>query len=189
MTDPWTRWAIAARDGDRAAAEAFFRATQPQVWRFVANLTSPEHADDLTQETFLRALRALPAFRGASSARTWLLSIARRVAADELRGRARARGHAESLAARDDPAEPVSPDIADEVDLRHLLGHLTPDQREAFVLTQVLGLTYLETAGICDCAVGTIRSRVARARHDLIRHLRGTSRDDQPNFGAQDGPS
>ncbi|MGH9034928.1 MAG: sigma factor-like helix-turn-helix DNA-binding protein, partial [Acidimicrobiia bacterium] len=52
-----------------------------------------------------------------------------------------------------------------------LLAGLDPDRRQAFVLTQVLGLSYGETAAVCDCPVGTIRSRVARARADLIARL------------------
>jgi RNA polymerase sigma-70 factor (ECF subfamily) len=60
--------------------------------------------------------------------------------------------------------------------LRHLLDTLAPDRREAFIATQVLGLSYAEAAEVCGCPVGTIRSRVARAREDLVT----TYRQDQP---------
>jgi RNA polymerase sigma-70 factor (ECF subfamily) len=66
------------------------------------------------------------------------------------------------------------------VALHALLAELDPDRRLAFVLTQVLGLSYLEVAEICDCPVGTIRSRVARARDDLIAHL---AAQDRPTGG------
>lgn len=52
--------------------------------------------------------------------------------------------------------------------LRRLVDALDPDRRDAFVLTQLLGLTYAEAADVCGCPVGTIRSRVARAREDLV---------------------
>ena len=87
--DEITRWALAAKAGDRAAAEAFVRATQRDVQRMLAHLSGPAEADDLSQETFLRAMRSLPRFAGRSSARTWLLSIARRVAVDHVRAAVR----------------------------------------------------------------------------------------------------
>ena len=83
--DAATHWALAARDGDPAAQAAFVRATQSEVWRLAAALVDPDAADDLAQETYLRAFRALPAFEGRSSARTWLLGITRRTCADHLR--------------------------------------------------------------------------------------------------------
>jgi RNA polymerase sigma-70 factor (ECF subfamily) len=95
--------------------------------------------------------------------RTWLLSIARRVAADELRRRARRPAGAAV------PSETAGePDVAGEVGARDLLRRLSPERREAFVLTQIVGLGYAEAAELAGCPVGTIRSRVARARDDLI---------------------
>ena len=70
--------------GDREAA-ATSSAHASAVWRFVAHLAGPADADDLTQETYLRALASLPRFAGRSCARTWLLSIARRVVIDRYR--------------------------------------------------------------------------------------------------------
>ena len=89
--EPATHWALAARSGDPTAQAAFVRATQAEVWRFAAALVDPDAADDLTQETYLRAFRALPGFEGRSSARTWLLGIARRACADHLRAVIRRR--------------------------------------------------------------------------------------------------
>ncbi|HET9256459.1 MAG TPA: sigma factor, partial [Pseudonocardiaceae bacterium] len=70
-----TALALAASAGDRDALAAFIRATQRDVFRFLSHLSDRDEAEDLTQETYLRALRALPGFAGRSSARTWLLSI------------------------------------------------------------------------------------------------------------------
>ncbi len=171
--DETTRLLLAARDGDRFSLAAWIRRTQPEVWRLCSHLVDHQAADDLTQETYLRAWRALPAFRGHSSARTWLLAIARRTCADALRLRTRQR----RLAARLTPS-PAQPDPADEFALHALLRTLDPDRREAFVLTQLLGLSYDQTAQICGCPVGTIRSRVARARTHLITSLQAAERKD-----------
>jgi RNA polymerase sigma-70 factor, ECF subfamily len=170
-----TAWAIAAGRGDRAALTAFVRATQQDVHRFVAHLTSPREADDLAQETYLRALRALPGFEGRSSARTWLLSVARHTAIDAIRSsarRPRTDGGGEWEALADGARRGGAHSAAHEaVLLRALVAELDPDRRAAFVLTQVLDLGYAEAAEVCGCPVGTIRSRVARAREDLVAAL------------------
>jgi RNA polymerase sigma-70 factor (ECF subfamily) len=166
--DPLTRLAVAARDGDRAALAAFVERAQADVWRFCAHQLGREHADDATQETFLRAIGALRSFRGESSARTWLLSIARRVCADVIRRTVRRRNLFRRVTAQ--PHETTfAPQV--EAELDDLLGDLHPDRRQAFVLTQVLGLSYDEAAEVCACPVGTIRSRVARARAELVGRL------------------
>ena len=165
--DPTTELALRARAGDPVAQAAFVRATQAEVWRFAAALVDPGSADDLTQETFLRAFRALPAFEGRSTVRTWLLGIARRACADHLRAVVRRRRLDVRLAAQawtDGPA----PDPAHRLGAADLLRGLSEERRTAFVLTQVLGLSYAEAAAVEDVPVGTIRSRVARARDELV---------------------
>jgi RNA polymerase sigma-70 factor (ECF subfamily) len=161
--DDATRLLIAARDGDDAAFEGVVRLTQPDVWRFCAYLSSPAEADDLTQDCYLRAYRSMGRYRGESSARSWLLAIARHTAADHVRAAQRRR----RLLARLRPA-PDQPDASGEVALHDLVAQLGPERRAAFVLTQILGFSYADAATICACEVGTIRSRVARARQDLI---------------------
>jgi RNA polymerase sigma-70 factor, ECF subfamily len=159
--DEWTRLAYAARSGaDRPALEAFVRATQQDVWRLCAHLGDRDRADDLAQETYVRVLRSLPAFRGESSVRAWLFSIVRRVVADDIALRQRSRRERCETVHR----EVASPDHQGSVALRDLIGCLDPERRAAFVLTQVLGYSYAEAADVCDVPVGTIRSRVARAR-------------------------
>lgn len=169
-----TRLALAARGGDPVARDRFVRATQRDVWRFVAYLAGVQAADDLTQETYLRALGSLPRFSGKSSARTWLLSIARRVAVDDYRAaRVRPRrADVEDWQDAADRAHRPGPGFDDGVALAGLLDGLAEERRTAFVLTQVFGLTYGEAAQVCRCPVGTIRSRVARAREDLATLLR-----------------
>jgi RNA polymerase sigma-70 factor (ECF subfamily) len=167
--DPLTVVLSAAGRGDHQALISFIRDTQADVWRFAAHLIDPQSADDLTQETYLRAVRAAPSFGGRSSARTWLLAIAHRVCMDELRVRTRRRRR-DALLPWAAPAR-VAPDVAGEVTATALVADLDPDRRTAFVLTQLIGLSYEEAAQAADCPVGTIRSRVARARADLVQAL------------------
>ena len=165
--DAATDLALRARARDAGAQAAFVRATQTEVWRFTAALVDPGAADDLTQETFLRAFRALPGFEGRSSVRTWLLGIARRVCADHLRAVVRRRRLDARLAAQAWMDVPQG-DPAHRLGTADLLRALSGERRTAFVLTQVLGLSYAEAAAVEDVPVGTIRSRVARAREDLV---------------------
>ncbi|WP_405982462.1 sigma-70 family RNA polymerase sigma factor [Streptomyces sp. NBC_00158] len=173
-----TRLALAARDGDPAKADRLVRALHRDVWRYVAYLSADaQAADDLTQDVFLRALAALPRFEGRSSARTWILSIARRTVVDSVR-RAAARPR---LSDRDDwqaaaeRSQPHGlPGFDDGIALAELLAAVPAERREAFVLTQLVGLPYAEAAVAAGCPIGTVRSRVARARTTLMGLLEDT---------------
>ena len=164
-----TALALAAAEGNAKALEAFVKATQQDVWRFVTYLSDARSADDLTQETFLRAIGAIRHFAGRSSARTWLLAIARRAVAVHFR-------HIQSrpLTTYDANAEHLpdgdnhSRGFEDLVEVTAMIADLATDQREALLLTQLLGLSYADAAAVCGCPVGTIRSRVARARGALL---------------------
>jgi RNA polymerase sigma-70 factor, ECF subfamily len=168
--DELTRLAIDAGRGDEVALEGFVRRSQAEVWRLAAHLVDRDSADDVTQEVFLRAIPALARFRGDAPARLWLLSIARRTCADEIRRRTRRRRWAGTVRSVEadglDPAQ--DGDATAGTDLGMLVDALSEDRRVAFILTQLLGLTYDEAAGVCGVPVGTIRSRVARARIDLV---------------------
>jgi RNA polymerase sigma-70 factor (ECF subfamily) len=165
--DELTALAHAAGRGDHAALARLVRETQGEVWRLCAHLVDPAAADDLAQDTYLRAIPALRGFRGDASVRTWLLAIARRVCAAEISVRSRDRRLAVRLAATPSGALASAPGPGGQVEVGLLLAALEPDRRAAFVLTQMLGCSYAEAAAICGCPVGTIRSRVARAREDL----------------------
>jgi RNA polymerase sigma-70 factor, ECF subfamily len=171
--DELTVLALAAGKGDRAALDRFVRATQREVWRLVAHLADVGLADDLTQETYLRAIPSLSRFAARASARTWLLSIARRVVVDHIRTvqsrprTTRSVDWTEAADQRQAATHRRAAGFEDMVELNVLLAQLLPERREALVLTQVLGLSYAEVAEVCRCPVGTVRSRVARARDDL----------------------
>ncbi len=101
-------------------------------------------------------------FRGDGPVRSWLLAIARHVCADHVRRRVRERSLVDRLAARTLETSTPGPEARSD-----LLDVLDRDRREAFVLTQLLDLSYEDAAAILGCPVGTIRSRVFRARADL----------------------
>jgi RNA polymerase sigma-70 factor (ECF subfamily) len=171
--DELTRLFLAARDGDRTALMVAIRTSQTDVWRLARHLVGTQDADDVTQDAFVRAWRALPSFRGDSSARTWLLSIARRACADSVRRSVRRRRLLER-ACSEVSAQPMvgatAPAATREV--AELIDRLDTDPRVAFVLTQVVGCSYAEAAEVCDVPIGTIRSRVARARERLVEQIR-----------------
>jgi RNA polymerase sigma-70 factor (ECF subfamily) len=158
-----------AAAGDGAAFAAFVRATQADVRRFCAALVDLDSADDLAQETYVRAHRSLPTFDGQATVRTWLLGVARHVCLTEIRTRNRRR-RLWRAPQRFSEADPTG-----AVDLWDCVRRLPPERREAFVLTQLLGFSYSETSDICRCPVGTVRSRVARARDDLQAMVTGTA--------------
>jgi RNA polymerase sigma-70 factor, ECF subfamily len=176
--DAVTRWALAAQAGDRDAAAAFIRATTPQLRRLLTYLAEPDQVEDLVQDTYLRAFAALPRYAARCPARLWLVSIARRVAADQVRLAQRRPRISEIDWHRAADQHRTAPGPAGLVELLQALAELEPERRDAFVLTRVLDLSYAEAAEICGCPVGTIRSRVFRARTDLLAAL---ATNDQPN--------
>lgn len=160
--------AEAAAHGDDVALTALVRRTQPLVWRTCTLLGSPGEEEDLVQETYLRAMRSLRSYRGDAPVRAWLLAIARNVCADHVRRRTRRARLLERL-----HVEPQVQSVLHEPgDLDDMLASLSRERREAFVVTQVLGLSYAEAAVALDCPIGTVRSRVARARSDLLTMVR-----------------
>ena len=156
--------ALAAQDGNRLALDRLARLTLPDVQKLCWHLGDPDSVEDLVQETYARVLRSLPNFRGDGSARSWVLRIARNTCADATRRRRRQRAHrsyGELPEIEADPTETWS-------EVEPVLADLEPDRRQAFVLTQILSLSYQDTAEILGCPVGTVRSRVARARDELL---------------------
>lgn len=162
--DPLHELVNAAREGDDRSVEQLVRLTQPAIWRLCSSLGSAGEVEDLVNETYMRALRSLGTYRGEASVRSWLLSIARNVCADHVRSRVRDRRLLERLQTQHRSS---AASANGEGHTAALLDALHPDRREAFVLTQLLGLSYDEAAVVLEVPIGTVRSRVARARVDL----------------------
>ena len=161
--DPLLPLLLAAREGNDAALTELVRRTQPAVWNLCAALGSTDDVADLAQETYERMLRAMHSYEGRAPVRPWLLRIARNVCADAVRRAVRRRRTELRIRPADEDLL-VAPSDRSAVDL---IDELPPERREAFVLTQHLGLSYGEAADVLGCPIGTVRSRVSRARADL----------------------
>lgn len=159
----------AARHGDREAFVQLFRRHQAGVRAYAHGLLGDRAlAEDIAQEAFLRAWRGLGSFRGDAAFATWLYTITRRAALDEVRRPALRTVPVQEAAALADwrAGDPVL-----RGDLERAVQALEPTQREAFLLVVVLGLSYQEAAGMTGCPAGTVASRVFRARTRLAAAL------------------
>lgn len=165
--DRLTHALLDARDrADDDALTVAIRIGQSDVTRFLRPLVDDADLDDVVQDTFVRMYRALPKFRGDASGRTWLLAIARNAAADAIRSKQRTR-----RADQRHRMSATAPSVESTHALHDLIDALASDPREAFVLTQLVGCSYAEAAAICGVKIGTIRSRVARARDELLHQV------------------
>ncbi len=146
----------------------------PQLHTFARSLTRDGvRADDLVQEALMRAIDNIERFKPGTNLKAWLFTIVRNEHYSQLRRRKfEAHGVDTSLL----PEPSVPPDHDGKLELRDLnraLSSLSPGQRTALILVSASGFSYEEAAAICGCAVGTIKSRVARARETLLEMLEG----------------
>ncbi len=155
-----------AKAGDQTALESFIRQTQDDVWAVCHHLGDRDTVEDLVQDTYARAIRSIDSYRREGPARNWLLTIARRTCADATRKRIVRRRHRADQPI-DDEAH-LDPDLTV---VEELLTVLDDERREAFVLTQLAGCSYDDAAEILGCPIGTVRSRVSRARRQLLAEL------------------
>jgi RNA polymerase sigma-70 factor, ECF subfamily len=159
----------AARRGDLAAFEVLVRRYQGDVWRLSVHLIRDESlADDITQDAFVRAYRFLPRYRGDSKFSTWLFTITRNCALDELRRSSRRSNLSNRLGTQ---AQPARSDQTAGIEVREALARLDLDLREPIVLIDMFGSSYAEAAHILGHPVGTIKSRVHRGRATLAELL------------------
>ncbi|MGQ0661182.1 sigma-70 family RNA polymerase sigma factor [Sphingosinicella sp.] len=137
----------------------------PHLRAFGRSLSgSRDLADDLVQETLLKAWAARKRFQAGTNMRAWTFIILRNLFLSQMR-RARFKGEWDELTASKILAAPANQDKQIELaDMHRALMHLPQPQREALILVGAGGFAYEEAAQICDCAVGTIKSRVARGR-------------------------
>ncbi|WP_410473655.1 RNA polymerase sigma factor RpoE [Guyparkeria sp. TX1] len=177
-----------ARKGDRRAFDLLVLKYQHRVQRLIARyIRDPEQVFDLSQETFIKAYRALERFRGDSAFYTWIYRIAVNTAKNQLASDARG-GYMVSLnsGGSDESDEPMmepealrdggTPDaLAATEELKgaidRAISELPEDLRTALTLREMEGLSYDEIAAVMDCPIGTVRSRIFRAREAIEQSI------------------
>ncbi len=174
MTDADLIARVLSRDDQNAFAELVLRYQSP-VRAFLARMTRGDAhlADDLAQETFVKAWKKLHAYRGGSKFSTWLFGIA----VNEFRSVARRKKEfvvEEAEAITDEGGQPAA-DVRSQLhlDLTEALERLYSGERAAIVLCCQNGLTHEEAARVLDCPLGTVKTNVARGKEKLRRWLFG----------------
>jgi len=184
------------QSGDKQAFGLLVSKYQRKLYRLLARLVrDPAEVEDLTQETFIKAYRALASFRGESAFYTWLYRIGINTAKNHLSAQVRqiqvstsmdttemeSMEGAERLRDFDTPERQLmTRQIALTVD--EAMADLPDELREAIVLRELEGLSYEDIASAMDCPVGTVRSRIFRAREAIAARLRpllGTRADER----------
>ena len=173
-----------AQQGDRRAFELLIRKYQHKIIQLVSRLVGDGDAPDVAQESFIKAWRALPGFRGQSAFYTWLYRIGINTAKNHLvaRGRrptgqdidvdeAEQFGHTEQMS---DVATPEALLLSDEIRRKvgEAIAALPPDLRQAITLRELEGLSYEDIAEAMSCPIGTVRSRIFRAREAIDAVIR-----------------
>ncbi len=158
-----------AREGDhRAFADLLRRhdtGLRALAFRMVRDATL---MDDALQEAYVKAYRALPAFRGEAGIGTWLYRIVHNSCVDVMR---RTREHVPLDPDRAPPAPSVEPRVVAQVDVASALDGLSMEHRSVLVLVDALGFDYGDAAAVLNVPIGTVRSRLARARRAMRRRL------------------
>ena len=172
------------KDGDRDAFNALMETYQKQVFNIAYGMLSDyEDASDAAQEIFIKVYKSISSFKGQSSFTTWLYVICRNVCNDILRKRQK-RGFELSIYNSDDEQNPVGELKSDEptplervemnerqAAVQSAINELKPEYKEVLVYADMNELSYEEIAKILKCPVGTVRSRLNRARSALRKKL------------------
>jgi RNA polymerase sigma-70 factor, ECF subfamily len=154
-------------------------AAVPSLRAFAISLCgNVDRADDLVQEALLRAWANLDSFEPGTNMSAWLFTILRNLFRSEYRKRRREVEDADGSYAETLTSLPDQTSHLEVGEFRRALEMLPPDQRESLILVGASGFSYEEAAQICGCAVGTIKSRVNRARGRLADILSIESADD-----------
>jgi RNA polymerase sigma-70 factor (ECF subfamily) len=156
---------------DDALRDAVLAAV-PKLRAFAISLSgNVDRADDLVQETLLRALANIESFQPGTNLQAWLFTILRNLFRSEYRKRRREVEDTDGSYAESMVSQPEQEGQLEFKELRTALAKLPQDQREALILVGASGFSYEEAAAICGCAIGTIKSRVNRARNRLASEL------------------
>lgn len=173
-----------AQQGERSAFDCLVIRYEPKVMRAVGRYVAYQaDVPDVVQETFVRAYRALQTFRGDSAFYTWIFRIAVNTSMNHVNRSIRHRANVVPLDQEVDPSvlsarfrdldTPEALALSDEIRgaLEEALTDLSDDLRSALLLREIKGMSYLEIASAVRCPVGTVRSRICRAREMLDKRL------------------
>jgi RNA polymerase sigma-70 factor (ECF subfamily) len=154
--------------GERSAVKNDLIAAIPKLRAFAVSLSgNADRADDLVQETLTKALQNLASFDVGSNLLAWLFTILRNTYYSEFRKRQREVPDVDGTYTAGLISKAEQEHHIEYLDLHRALQKLPADQREALILIGAIGMSYEEAAEICKCAVGTVKSRVSRARQRL----------------------
>ena len=166
---------------DRLAVRDGIIAAIPSLRAFALSLSGNlDRADDLVQETLVRALAHIDSFEPGTNLPAWLFTILRNCFRSEYRKRGREVEDIDGRFAETLKSLPEQDGHVEFEELRQALAELPDDQREAIILVGAAGVSYEEAAQICGCAVGTVKSRAHRARQKLAELLDADSNYDAP---------
>ncbi len=175
-----------AQRGDKRAFELLVEKYQRKLGRLLARfIRDPAEVEDVTQEAFIKAYRALPAFRGDSAFYTWLYRIGINTAKNYLMALGRRAPTSTEVDAEDaegfedgeqlrDISTPESMLLSKEIatTVNAAIEELPEELRTAIQLREIEGMSYEDIARIMDCPIGTVRSRIFRAREAIAERLR-----------------
>jgi RNA polymerase sigma-70 factor (ECF subfamily) len=169
--------------GDETAFRTLYRRHTPRLWptvlRMLGGTDAEAEAEDVIQETWVRAVSNLGGFRWEAAFRTWITGIALNLCREALRKRGRRRETSAEVLPLEAVGGTTSPDPGRRMDLEEAIRTLPDGYRTVLVLHDLEGFTHPEIAERLDIAVGTSRSQLHHARHAVRRHLqRGMERDD-----------
>src|SRR5437588_2969092 len=160
-------WLPAARRGEPWALERLYHCYQPQIYALCFRLLErAEDAEDAVQATFVRAFRALPRFRGESTARTWLY----RIATNEALGLLRRRRDAPPLEEEEHSFPDRSAAVLVRLAVRAALARLSPDHRAILILRLWQDLSYTEIAAVLGISLPAVKMRLNRARAEFRKY-------------------
>ena len=176
---------VRVQKGDKTAFDLLVRKYQHKVAKLVSRyVRDRREVEDVTQEALIKAYRAIGGFRGESAFYTWLYRIAVNTAKNYLESQSRRPPGSdmeiegaeliESGAGLRDQATPERQMLTNEIasTVHRVLEHLPPDLRTAITLREIEGMSYEEIAEVMDCPIGTVRSRIFRAREAIDQELR-----------------
>lgn len=189
---------VRVQQGDKKAFDLLVLKYQLRLSKLVSRfLKNQSDVPDVVQEAFIKAYRALPNFRGESAFYTWLYRIAINTAKNHLVAQSR-KSPANSIDVQDaedygasewlkEFASPEREALASELEatIHQAMGDLPSDLREAITLREIEGLSYEDIAAVMDCPIGTVRSRIFRAREAIDSKLEPILDDDSRQVSGQ----